>query len=420
MRILIPRFMLLLLVLLLPVPARAQDPTAAAPVSVRGVVRDKDGIPMKGVKAKYAGKVFVTDESGEFIFTDVKSGLLVVLFERAGFQTGFAIFGISPDETNTRDITLLPNQDCPAESDRVGPDTEISSDDYVEVTASGGALAGYSLRLQADGEVTWLGSTVGGMGTFPGHDHVEAAQARGLIQQFREAGFWELCGSYDGEPGVTDRSWMVTTVRIGNQIRRVSNYAGGAPEIMARLEQAVLNLAEVDQWWRGRSTPSFLPLSYSPASFEQLRRQLMIVDINASDAEGWTPLMYAATHHRPEMVRAILKAGGNPNARGRNNETALMIAVSAGRSADLIRALISGGADVNAQDRQGRTVLMYFLNRFATSSGDPEVAAMLRDSGARPDLRDFSGMTAWDYLEQDRRRASARQKQFAELTEILR
>src|SRR5262245_11254954 len=154
-----------------------------------------------------------------------------------------------------------------------------------------------------------------------------------------------------------------------------------------------------------------------------VRRQFAGSDINALDARGWTPLMYATQLHADaESIKAILDAGANARARSRTNDTILMIAATAQRpTAEWISALIAAGADVNAQDRDGRTALTLAIQRFALPEGwDPYVIPILRDAGARVDIRDSLGMTPLDYFEQDARRASkSRRAAYEKLRAIL-
>ena len=88
-------------------------------------------------------------------------------------------------------------------------------------------------------------------------------------------------------------------------------------------------------------------------------------------------------------------------------QTALM-AVSNAYSSPLekLRLLIAARADVNAQDNDGHTTLMFAMYG-SLSSNDTDRAflqradlvSLLREAGARTDLRDTSGLTVFDYLD---------------------
>jgi ankyrin repeat protein len=72
------------------------------------------------------------------------------------------------------------------------------------------------------------------------------------------------------------------------------------------------------------------------------------------DAEGMTPLMWAAISDLPEAVTPLLEKGADINARSRDGRTVLMWAASA-NAEKTVRLLIDRGAAVEAKDAQGRT-----------------------------------------------------------------
>lgn len=75
----------------------------------------------------------------------------------------------------------------------------------------------------------------------------------------------------------------------------------------------------------------------------QLRRLIENgADINAADAQGWTPLMRAAKNHHLKAVAELITAGANLQAETRNGWNALSIAVKAG-SPQIIALLASAG-----------------------------------------------------------------------------
>jgi len=75
----------------------------------------------------------------------------------------------------------------------------------------------------------------------------------------------------------------------------------------------------------------------------QLRRLIENgADINAADAQGWTPLMRAAKNHHLKAVAELITAGAHLQAETRNGWNALSIAVKAG-SPQIIALLASAG-----------------------------------------------------------------------------
>jgi uncharacterized protein len=97
---------------------------------------------------------------------------------------------------------------------------------------------------------------------------------------------------------------------------------------------------------------------------------------NAMNELGVSPLALACTNASAPMVRRLLDAGADPNARGARVPP-LMICVQTG-SVEAVRALIARRADVNVREPlRGQTPLMW-----AVSRKRPEVARILIDHGA--------------------------------------
>ncbi len=80
----------------------------------------------------------------------------------------------------------------------------------------------------------------------------------------------------------------------------------------------------------------------------------LVKNINAPDAEGLTPLMWAASSNNQSALTAILKQKPNLNARSHDGRTPLMWAASA-RAAKSIEALRASGADETLHDHAGKT-----------------------------------------------------------------
>lgn len=110
-----------------------------------------------------------------------------------------------------------------------------------------------------------------------------------------------------------------------------------------------------------------------------------------NDNDNETALMVAAYYGYVEIVRMLIQAGADVNARD-NKETVLHYAIVNG-SVDVIKLLIQHGARVNAPDRDGLTVLM-----IASGQGRfPNVVKLLLQYGADIRVRDKQGKTALWY-----------------------
>jgi ankyrin repeat protein len=101
------------------------------------------------------------------------------------------------------------------------------------------------------------------------------------------------------------------------------------------------------------------------------------------------------------MVRRLLAAGGNPNAKLLRGETPLMMASRAGNPA-IAELLLSKGADPNARAARGQTALMW-----AVAQKHPDVVKVLiahkADLHARSDTwTDVMAVTPHGYLDYNR------------------
>src|SRR5260370_10405904 len=92
--------------------------------------------------------------------------------------------------------------------------------------------------------------------------------------------------------------------------------------------------------------------------------------VTTRDSRGNTPLMYAAAVGSVDMMRQLIAAGSDVNAKNNFDSTALMWC-----SNDLqkVRLLLDKGADVNAHSKQGRTPLVIA----AAHHGNIEVIRLL-------------------------------------------
>jgi ankyrin repeat protein len=100
-------------------------------------------------------------------------------------------------------------------------------------------------------------------------------------------------------------------------------------------------------------------------------------NLNARDAAGLTPLMWAARTGHRKLVEAFLAAGADPNARDRTGQTALHHAV-VGKHRRVIPALVKGKANVNLKDQDDCSPF-----ELATLADDYETAKELSALGAK-------------------------------------
>ncbi|NQU34740.1 MAG: ankyrin repeat domain-containing protein [Bacteroidetes bacterium] len=98
--------------------------------------------------------------------------------------------------------------------------------------------------------------------------------------------------------------------------------------------------------------------------------------------EGHTPLWFAVKYKNIEIVKTLLYAGANVNAKSKpwgdypGGSTALMVASYIGNMETII-VLLNAGADVNATEISGTTAL-----RYAYLSDNRDVMELLKNHGA--------------------------------------
>lgn len=134
-------------------------------------------------------------------------------------------------------------------------------------------------------------------------------------------------------------------------------------------------------------------------------------DVNAREHElGETALIWAAAEDHAETVRALIDLGADPNGRSKalefprrefgDGKSGRLTVLPAGawtpvmyaarqNALEAVDALAAAGANLNLVDPDGTTALV-----IAIINAHYELAALLLDHGADPDLGDTSGMAA--------------------------
>jgi uncharacterized protein len=112
-------------------------------------------------------------------------------------------------------------------------------------------------------------------------------------------------------------------------------------------------------------------------------------DVNAAEADGSTPLLWAANLNDADLVSRLLKAGANPDARNRLGSTPLAEAAF-NANTEMVKALLDAGANPNDAGPDGQTPLM-----IVARTSDGAAAKLLLDKGANPNVKETQrGQTA--------------------------
>ena len=112
-------------------------------------------------------------------------------------------------------------------------------------------------------------------------------------------------------------------------------------------------------------------------------------NVNATEADGFTALHWAAQRNDMQLVELLLGAGANAKASTRYNITPLYLAAVNGNAA-VIERLLKTGADPNGTSQEGQTMLMT-----AALSGKADAVRLLLTHGAQIDTKEpYRGQTA--------------------------
>ena len=124
------------------------------------------------------------------------------------------------------------------------------------------------------------------------------------------------------------------------------------------------------------------------------------VDVNGLDEIGNTALCLAVSGGDPEIVRALLEAGADPNLtpEPEPDEDESKPPLSLGNNADITKLLIDAGANTNFQNSSGDTILIMTAYRW----GAFENMKVLLENGADINIKNNEGETALMYAAKDK------------------
>lgn len=115
------------------------------------------------------------------------------------------------------------------------------------------------------------------------------------------------------------------------------------------------------------------------------------LNINYANEQGETPISQAIHLNNLRALNKLIELGADLQSITKTKKSVLQLAIALERAMALLRLLDIPDIDVN-QKNLGKTALM-----IAASKGDLELARKLLKKGAKIDLQDYLGLTAFDY-----------------------
>lgn len=160
-------------------------------------------------------------------------------------------------------------------------------------------------------------------------------------------------------------------------------------------ERDALELVErVKADLNARNADGYTPLQRAVETDMKRVAQALIArgaDVRARTKNDETALHLAALHPEPDFTDILLAAGADPLARNADGESALFWAVLSGHIV-VAQRLLARGADPNATDRKGNMPL-----HAAAHGGHLELARLLLARSAQPAAKNREGLSARDY-----------------------
>ncbi|KXT00595.1 hypothetical protein AC578_3150 [Pseudocercospora eumusae] len=155
-----------------------------------------------------------------------------------------------------------------------------------------------------------------------------------------------------------DRDFGNDDARVAHMLAASARSPGNIAETE---EDEVLANEKLSRDQKAKALHDFLFLAASNGDVERVRRLVRgeaseLLDIDAADAEGTPPLIYAACFGHKDVVVSLLNAGATVDNQDKNQWTALMWAITNSHQ-DIAKLLLDHGASTDVKSSSGRTAL---------------------------------------------------------------
>ena len=118
-------------------------------------------------------------------------------------------------------------------------------------------------------------------------------------------------------------------------------------------------------------------------------------DVNATGKNNRTALLIACLKRKKDAINALLNGGADPNITDAYGETCIHSAARHDFCTEILQVIISHGGDVNAKGKYSRTALM-----IACEKGNKDALNVLVNAGADPNIVDADRETCLHYAAQ--------------------